>query len=402
MYHHKFFWLVIFVLVASLALFSSASAALLRSNQVNNLSFTQLQSPQIFIQDSEAKNYKTRLMFSGDVFWGRRIQTWSEQSELKYAYPFSGLDSFGEIGREAWIANLECPVTSSQVSQPIQENQLKFNCQPEYLTEARKHFDIFGLANNHMDNMQEVGGLNQTRDLLEKQGFQYFGHFDNAVEADICEVISVPVVTEDTATKTTKALPIAMCGYHNVFKLPTPSQIQAISEYSKYFLTISFPHQGKEYISSPDQLQQSVYRSMIDTGADMVIGGHTHSIIAPEVYKDKFILYSTGNFIFDQQATDIVTKGVLVHSEIRFSSAELDRYSDFSQSCIKFKDDCLNQAKAQNLIKPEFKIVYNMYASDNANKLAKRAAPNDEIRILNTVGWPAMKTKMESQSPPQS
>jgi hypothetical protein len=41
----------------------------------------------------------------------------------------------------------------------------------EYTPEAAKWFDAFTLANNHTDNMEEVDGLDQTRQNLQKKGF---------------------------------------------------------------------------------------------------------------------------------------------------------------------------------------------------------------------------------------
>jgi poly-gamma-glutamate synthesis protein (capsule biosynthesis protein) len=41
------------------------------------------------------------------------------------------------------------------------------------------------------------------------------------------------------------------------------------------------------------------FRFMIDAGADAVVGHHTHIISGYEVYKNKPIFYSLGNFCFD-------------------------------------------------------------------------------------------------------
>jgi poly-gamma-glutamate synthesis protein (capsule biosynthesis protein) len=38
---------------------------------------------------------------------------------------------------------------------------------------------------------------------------------------------------------------------------------------------------------------------MIDSGADMVIGGHPHVTQGAEYYKNKLILYSLSNFVFN-------------------------------------------------------------------------------------------------------
>ena len=38
---------------------------------------------------------------------------------------------------------------------------------------------------------------------------------------------------------------------------------------------------------------------MIDSGADIVIGGHPHVTEGAEYYRGKLIVYSLGNFVFD-------------------------------------------------------------------------------------------------------
>jgi len=38
----------------------------------------------------------------------------------------------------------------------------------------------------------------------------------------------------------------------------------------------------------------------IDQGADLIVGTHPHVVQEVEIYKNKLIFYSLGNFIFDQ------------------------------------------------------------------------------------------------------
>jgi hypothetical protein len=38
---------------------------------------------------------------------------------------------------------------------------------------------------------------------------------------------------------------------------------------------------------------------MIKAGADAVIGGHPHAVQDTEIYRDRPIIYSLGNFVFD-------------------------------------------------------------------------------------------------------
>ncbi|HEX7951358.1 MAG TPA: CapA family protein, partial [Candidatus Limnocylindrales bacterium] len=65
-------------------------------------------------------------------------------------------------------------------------------------------------------------------------------------------------------------------------------------------VVIVFPHWGTEYRSKPSAAQQALARTIIDAGADMIIGNHAHRAAAMEVYKGKPIWYALGNFVFDQ------------------------------------------------------------------------------------------------------
>lgn len=347
--------------------------------------------PPLVAKPIYPQSLQLNTLFLGDVFVGRRINTWAQASGLGYAYPFSGLHTLGRENYDAWIANLECPVTTSTVTKAQEEVQLKFNCDPRYIPEAAKWFDVFGLANNHMDNMQEVDGLNQTRKFLDESGIQYFGHFDNAVQADICEIVSFkvrPQYAEEPEEVKEFSLPIALCGYHNLFKIPTDAELAVMQEYSKYFITIAMPHQGVEYTLYPDGLKKTVFRKMIDNGADVVLGGHPHVVQDAEVYKEKLIVYSLGNFIFDQQWNADVTTGIGVNLDFNFPfSLNLKQWSDLASSCTVFKDNCLSEVQRLGLAKPEFTMQANIVATSDADKLAKKGSDADQAKMLARLNW---------------
>ena len=84
---------------------------------------------------------------------------------------------------------------------------------------------------------------------------------------------------------------------------------------------IVFPHWGIEYRNKPFEAQQQLARSIIDAGADMIIGNHAHWIGAVEVYKGKPIWYALGNFVFDQTWSEPTMEGVTL--ELTFQGKEL-------------------------------------------------------------------------------
>lgn len=59
-------------------------------------------------------------------------------------------------------------------------------------------------------------------------------------------------------------------------------------------------HRGREYRMSPTPQQRELAQQAIDAGIDLIWGHHSHSPGFIEQYKGKYIMYSLGNHIFDQ------------------------------------------------------------------------------------------------------
>ncbi|MCS1350219.1 CapA family protein [Mechercharimyces sp. CAU 1602] len=59
-------------------------------------------------------------------------------------------------------------------------------------------------------------------------------------------------------------------------------------------------HWGQEYDSGTHPRQREIAKAMVDAGADIIVGHQPHVLEPVEVYKGAVILYSLGNFIFDQ------------------------------------------------------------------------------------------------------
>jgi len=336
-------------------------------------------------------NVSSNVLFLGNTFWGRYINNWSMNSSLKYTYPFSRLNEFDRSQYNAWISGLECPtVAGVNMTSAEQEAALQFNCSPNYLPEAAKWFTAFTLANNHTDNQGEAG-FKETQQQLDKNGIQYFGNYDYKSVENACEVISLPfTVTNDDKSINKGNLPIVMCAYHGVFGIPPPSAVAKIQKYSPYMTVVAMPHMGAEYKSSPDEIKTDFYRSLIDAGADMVIGDHPHWIQNTESYKGHLIAYSMGNFMFDQQDTPEVVRSagikVLISSGDA-STASLKKWLDVGDSCKKFQDDCLTKVKSQKLTKIPMTYKFGVVGTNDADKITKPATTEQQNSILQRLNW---------------
>ena len=157
--------------------------------------------------------------------------------------------------------------------------------------------------------------------------------------------------------------PIVFCGYHWVFRLPTQIELAEITKFSKDYITVVMPHGGAEYTPTPDQIKTELYRQMVDAGADMVIGDHPHVTQTTEVYKNKLIVYSMGNFLFDQQTSWEKTRSIGIRANLELLDTGL-------------------------IGKPEYTVTYSMRCTDNSGKQLHKASTEDCNRLKQNARWP--------------
>ncbi len=337
------------------------------------------------------QSVSSRVLVMGDVFWGRYVNDWSMASELKYAYPFHRLGEFERDKYDAWIADLECPVTNNpKVSSAVEDSTLQFDCSPEYLPEAKKWFTAFTLANNHTDNQNGQAGLAETRQHLDQNGIQYFGSFEPEDYDHLCDVLSIPAKVEmsDGEVKQGK-LPLVWCGYHGVFKTPSAESIAVMKRYEQFNI-IAMPHSGAEYQPGPDEIKTTFYRGLIDGGADVVLGDHPHWIQSTEAYKGKLIVYSLGNFIFDQQFSLEVTRSAVIQMAVSIDAKDakqLDKWLALGEECAKYGDDCLQKANEQQLEKLPLKYHFAVLGSNDSGRMVHRADAAQLASIKQRLNW---------------
>src|SRR5664279_1179066 len=360
-------------------------------------------APKAVVVEAKPQTFSSNMLFMGDVYWGRYINDWSQASPLKTAYPFSRLNEFHRDQYDAWIADLECPtVNGVNITSATEDATLTFNCSPTYLPEAAKWFTIFSNANNHSDNQGAMAGLTETRQHLEENHIQYFGSFDPEVLKDDCEVTAMPVTVTLDNKKTKKGnFPVAMCGYHGVFKIPTAASLAVMQAYAKVMPVIAYPHSGQEYKPGPDQIKTDLYRAMIDNGADMVIGDHAHWVQSTESYKGHLIVYSMGNFIFDQQDTPEVVRSAPINVKMQLAPgadvSQLDAWLKLGDTCKTFQDDCLEQIAKQGLKKLDLTYGFGVVGSNDSGKIVKPATADQQASILQRLNW--QKTMSQLQAP---
>lgn len=216
-----------------------------------------------------------------------------------------GVDPFAEFAdifkkADAAVANLECVVATG--GRPEPDKPYTFRADPRVLPVLRRHFGIVSLANNHSVDFGHEAFIEQLA-LLEKHQIRYFGGGKDCAEARL------PLILE------LKGLRVALLGYNDFHPRcfeagpnwpgvawavdeQITADIEAARTIHKADLVIPVMHWGEEY-EPPTEREKKLARLMIDSGADMVIGGHPHVTQGAEYYKSKLILYSLSNFVFN-------------------------------------------------------------------------------------------------------
>ena len=208
------------------------------------------------------------------------------------------------------IGNLECVVGNTGKAE---DKPFVLRANTRVLPVIKKYFTAVSLANNHTGDFGPKG-LSNMIELLDHKGIRYFGAGKNIRSAH------EPILFESNGMR------IAVLGY-DIF-LPRSfeslddrpgtawgeadyiqSDITRAKEFHKADIVIIYPHWGWEGEKTASVDQVLLAHLMIDTGADLVIGGHPHVTQNIEIYRGKPIFYSLGNFVFDGFDTEDTTVG---------------------------------------------------------------------------------------------
>ena len=186
------------------------------------------------------------------------------------------------------------------------------------------------LANNHVfDN-----GLAGFKLTIEKlQNFKTLGAGSNEEEIfapSIVKLDNLRVALINSSERQFGCYPYNQhsSGYAHFLDKRIMEQIQLCNE--KYDKTIVVAHGGLELVKTPLPQIRSLYQSFIDIGASAVIAQHPHLIQDKEFYKDSWIYYSIGNFLFRNEMESngallkakILPNGNLEFSEFRIAVKE--------------------------------------------------------------------------------
>lgn len=262
------------------------------------------------VSSSPAPNGKANMLFVGDIMLSRSVgETMAMKND--YLWPFRQIADFLK-GADLTFANLETPVSNRGTNVG---SVYSFRSKPESIVGLKyAGFDLVSIANNHAWDYGRDAFMD-TMDNLASAGISYIGGGHNESEAHAGVIKKVG----DTN--------VGFLGYTNLLSkslsaagdnagiaiLDETRMVQDIKLMkSRVSVVVVSFHWGEEYQLVHNAFQERIAREAIDAGAALIIGHHPHVVEDVEQYKGKYIVYSLGNFIFDQNFSAETMKGLAV------------------------------------------------------------------------------------------
>lgn len=249
---------------------------------------------------------------AGDVTLGRDADYGYERSfdhefEVQgqdYSYFFRNVKGIFEAD-DLTIVNLETTLTTAD--KPA-EKRFRFKADPSYVEILKQgDIEVVSIANNHtLDYLEQ--GYKDTLATLEEAKVGYFGN-------------EHPYMTE------VRGIKIGILGYE-CWKIAESQKdeillaIDNLREEGADLVIVMF-HWGIERDYYPYSVQQEMAHFVIDSGADLVLGGHPHVLQGIEEYNGKNIIYSLGNFSFGGNRNPDDKDTMVVVHKFNFKNGEL-------------------------------------------------------------------------------
>lgn len=252
---------------------------------------------QLVVQEID----KLTILAAGDIMLDRTMFLLAQRHN-DFGYSFRMISSTLQQA-DLRVVNLEGPITTNKSTANIVNGGrgLSFTFSPKVTTTLKENFDVVSLANNHTTNFG-FEGLEQTKKFLDEAGIEWFGDPNNRATQKLSVIVEK------------KGFKIGFVGHHQLIEQGFENVIEEIKRIRpEVDMLIAYPHWGHEYVTStPSVLQKEEAYAMIDAGVDLIIGAHPHVIQPVELYKDRIIFYSLGNFVFDQYFSLETMQGLLL------------------------------------------------------------------------------------------
>jgi poly-gamma-glutamate synthesis protein (capsule biosynthesis protein) len=202
------------------------------------------------------------------------------------------------------VGNFEAAVPPLHA--PTQPLNIKFSVSERYLAAAKTAgFTHFSLANNHSRDFGSTGFEN-TKETLADRGLESFGD-------------PTSLGFEAVTFLETQESRVALIGISALNQTPTKATIERVLDQAatESDFQIAYVHWGTEYASVSNVAQQDLATVLVEAGADLIIGHHPHVVQEIGLINQVPVIYSLGNYIFDQYFSAEVQTGLIVQLNLQ-------------------------------------------------------------------------------------
>jgi gamma-polyglutamate biosynthesis protein CapA len=235
----------------------------------------------------------------GDVMFARHVEQAAERHGhdwlLSHVAPLLDADYVS--------ANLEQVVTDRAEELPEADKLIHLASDARGVQAmADAGFTTVSLANNHMMD-HGIPGLADTIAALDEVGLNHVGAgltLEDAVEIDYQDLQGLRVATLSFSDAWVVGF-VARAFQGGVLNADPNRTFRLIGEArANADLVIANFHWGTEYGFAPNRDQRDLAELAAAAGADIVVGHHPHVLQSVERIGSTLVLYSLGNFVFDQ------------------------------------------------------------------------------------------------------
>lgn len=252
------------------------------------------------------------IAFGGDVhFEGFLGQALADE-------PLTMLDPVAEMMADADLAIINLETAITERGSPSAK-QFNFRAPPSAFDALRAAgVDVVSMANNHgLDFGQE--GLEDSLLYAAEADFPVVGIGRNAEEAyapwsttingQRIAVIGATQVLDSSLIATWTATD-EQAGLASAKEVDTLAAAVAKAR-AEHDTVIVFLHWGIEGDACPAPRQLELADTLVDAGADLIVGGHAHRVQGGGLKDDALVHYGLGNFVFYTEGGAGTTSGVL-------------------------------------------------------------------------------------------
>jgi poly-gamma-glutamate synthesis protein (capsule biosynthesis protein) len=307
-------------------------------------------SERIGLPDVQDQNFVT-LAFGGDIMLDRGVKN----SVIKnFNNDYSALFEKLDILKKSDISFANLEGTASDAGTDM-KNLYSFRMDPAVIPALKgAGVSILSVANNHIGDWGR-SAFDDTLARLKENEILYTGGGNNKTEAETPTIIEKYGMKIGFLAFSDKGpdYMTANADKSGILLANDPDFDAIINRASKQvdYLVVSF-HFGEEYQATHNARQEYLAHRAVDDGAKLIIGSHPHIVEDTEVYKNSFIAYSLGNFVFDQSWSQSTMQGMLLEIKlykdgsmtekkdtVQMNSAfQLDKITEGDETNVKFQD----------------------------------------------------------------